>query len=60
MMVLPTVTPPPKCTNILIDFPAPHVLLAIINRPKQMNALLVEDCYELDRLWEWFDGEGEL
>ncbi|PVH80372.1 3-hydroxybutyryl-CoA dehydratase [Cadophora sp. DSE1049] len=56
----PTKTPPPKCGDVLIDFPIPHVLLVTINRPKQMNSLPVAASYELDKLWKWFDEEEEL
>jgi len=60
MAASPMKTPPPKCTDILVKFPIPHVLLVTINRPKQMNSLPVSTCYELDKLWKWFDDEEEL
>ncbi|KAG4418640.1 hypothetical protein IFR04_008176 [Cadophora malorum] len=60
MAASPMKTPPPKCTDILVKFPIPHVLLVTINRPKQMNSLPVSTCYELDKLWKWFDEEEEL
>ncbi|KAL2070375.1 hypothetical protein VTL71DRAFT_13401 [Oculimacula yallundae] len=56
----PTKTPPPKCNDVLIEFPAPYVLLVTINRPKQMNSLPVAASFELDKLWKWFDEEEEL
>ncbi|CZT06823.1 related to enoyl-CoA hydratase [Rhynchosporium agropyri] len=51
---------PPKCSDVLVEYPIPYVLLVTINRPKQMNALPVATCFELDKLWKWFDGEDEL
>ncbi|KAH7411296.1 enoyl-CoA hydratase/carnithine racemase [Cadophora sp. MPI-SDFR-AT-0126] len=56
----PTKTPPPICSDVLIDFPSPYVLLVTINRPKQMNSLPVATSFELDKLWKWFDDEEEL
>ncbi|KAK0119559.1 hypothetical protein ONS95_010999 [Cadophora gregata] len=55
-----TKTPPPSCSDVLVDFPVSHVLLVTINRPKQMNSLPVAASYELDKLWKWFDEEDEL
>ena len=60
MAASPTKTPPPKCSDVLIEFPIAHVLLVTINRSKQMNSLPVATCYELDKLWKWFDEEDEL
>ncbi|KAL3427346.1 carnitinyl-CoA dehydratase [Phlyctema vagabunda] len=56
----PTQTQPPATKAVLIDVPAPHVLLITINRPGKMNSLSVEDCWEMDRVWKWFDDESEL
>lgn len=43
-----------------ISFPAPHVLLVVINRPKTLNSLSVEASYELDQIFQWFDDEPSL
>ncbi|RDW80762.1 hypothetical protein BP5796_05460 [Coleophoma crateriformis] len=55
-----TKTPLPVTKAVLVEIPAPHVLLVTINRPKQMNSLSVENCWEMDRVWKWFDDEPEL
>lgn len=50
----------PATKTVLLEIPAPHVLLVTINRAKQMNSLSVADCWEMDRVWRWFDDELEL
>jgi len=51
---------PPVTRFVLVEFPAPHLLLVTMNLPDQMNALPVEACWEMDRLWKWFDEEPDL
>ncbi|RDL40018.1 Uncharacterized protein BP5553_04358 [Venustampulla echinocandica] len=53
-------TAPPEVRYVLLTFPAPHVLLVTINLAKQMNSLPVAACWEMDRVWKWFDAEDEL
>lgn len=53
-------TPIPVAKPVLVEVPAPYVLLVTINQPKQMNSLSVADCWEMDRVWRWFDEEPEL
>ncbi|EEP75793.1 conserved hypothetical protein [Uncinocarpus reesii 1704] len=55
-----TETPPPSVRFVLLDFPAPHVLLLTINLEKQMNSLPVDAVWEMDRVWRWFDEEPQL
>ncbi|EEH20785.2 hypothetical protein PABG_03016 [Paracoccidioides brasiliensis Pb03] len=55
-----TTTPPPPVRFVLLDFPAPHVLLVTINLEKQMNSLPVDAVWEMHRVWKWFDDEPEL
>ena len=50
----------PETRFVVVDIPVPHVLLVTINLEKRMNALPVEACWELDRLWKWFDEDPEL
>lgn len=50
----------PETRFVLVEIPAPHVLLVTVNLENRMNALPVEACWELDRLWKWFDDEPEL
>ena len=51
---------PPAVPNVLISFPAPHVLLVTLNRPRQLNALRQEMHPALDRLWRWYDAQPSL
>jgi enoyl-CoA hydratase/carnithine racemase len=51
--------PPPHPTYIL-SYPAPHVLLVTINRPKAMNSLPYAAQWEADAVFNWFDGEPSL
>ncbi|KAH8885948.1 ClpP/crotonase [Thozetella sp. PMI_491] len=53
-------TPPPAVPNVLISFPAPHVLLITLNRPKQLNAIPVAQHIALDVLYHWYDAEPSL
>ena len=59
-MVAPTDTQPPPVTCVLLEFPAPHVLLVTINRPAQMNSLSFQAAWEMERVWEWMDEEPQL
>ncbi|KAK3323766.1 ClpP/crotonase-like domain-containing protein [Cercophora scortea] len=53
-------TPPPPVPNVLITFPAPHVLLITLNRPAQLNALPVAQHPALAALYAWYDAEPWL
>ncbi|KAH8911168.1 ClpP/crotonase [Coniochaeta sp. PMI_546] len=53
-------TPPPQVSNVLITFPAPHVLLITLNRPAQLNAIPSYQHAELDALYRWYDSEPHL
>ncbi|EEH07298.1 enoyl-CoA hydratase [Histoplasma capsulatum G186AR] len=55
-----TTTAPPAVKFVLLQFPAPHVLLVTINFEKQMNSLPVDAVWEMHRVWKWFDDEPEL
>ena len=52
--------PPPPTTLATLSFPAPHVLLVTLNRPKQLNCINSAGNLELDRVWAWLDEEVEL
>lgn len=52
--------PPPLQTHVLISFPHPHILLVVLNRPQQLNALNSTAQYELERLFSWYDAEPHL
>ncbi|CAI4214373.1 unnamed protein product [Parascedosporium putredinis] len=51
---------PPPVVDTLVSFPAPHVLLVTLNRPKQLNAIHTQQHHDLARLFEWFDVEPTL
>ncbi|KAI0541555.1 enoyl-hydratase [Xylaria digitata] len=53
-------SPPPPVPNVLVSFPAPHILLVTLNRPKQLNAIPRPQHFALDKLWGWYDGEPSL
>lgn len=53
-------TQPPPTPNYLISYPAPHVILVTINRPKAMNSLPYAAQWEADTLFNWFDNEPSL
>ena len=57
----PTIrTPPPQVPNVIVSFPAPHVLLVTLNRPKQLNAIPSTQHGPLAALFEWYDEEPHL
>ncbi|KAK3688252.1 ClpP/crotonase-like domain-containing protein [Podospora appendiculata] len=53
-------TPPPPLQNVLVSFPAPHVLLITLNRPAQLNALPAAQHPALAGLYAWYDAEPWL
>ncbi|KAK6852843.1 enoyl-CoA hydratase [Apiospora arundinis] len=53
-------SPPPPVPDTLVSFPAPHVLLVTLNRPKQLNCIPRPQHYALERLWDWYDEEPSL
>lgn len=54
------ISPPPAVINTLVSFPAPHVLLVTLNRPKQLNAIPRPQQFALESLWDWYDEEPSL
>lgn len=53
-------SPPPAVPNVLVSFPAPHVLLITLNRPKQLNAIPSTQHAALSALYDWYDSEPHL
>ncbi|KAI2628432.1 enoyl-hydratase [Xylaria nigripes] len=51
---------PPPVPNVVISFPAQHILLVTLNRPKQLNAIPRPQHSALDKLWKWYDEEPSL
>jgi len=52
--------PPPAVPNVLVAFPAPHVLLITLNRPAQLNAIPSAQHGALAALYDWYDAEPSL
>ncbi|KAJ3519921.1 hypothetical protein NMY22_g12980 [Coprinellus aureogranulatus] len=56
-----TQTPPPHTSpQLLVSFPAEHVLLLTLNRPEQMNAMTPGMQDDLRRVLNWFEEEASL
>ncbi len=55
-----TLPPPAADPSVELAFPAPHVLLVTINRPRQMNSIPFPVHWYLHRVFEWFDREPTL
>lgn len=53
-------TQPPPTPTYLLSYPAPHVVLITINRPRAMNSLPYASHWEADALLTWFDSEPTL
>jgi len=53
-------TPPPQPQTALLSFPAPHVILVTLNRPRELNCINAQGNTELDALWQWMDEEPSL
>jgi len=53
-------TAPPSVPNVLIGFPADHVLSVTLDRPAQLNAMPSAQHPALSRLWHWYDSEPWL
>ena len=53
-------TPIPKVKYAVLSFPAPGVLLARLNRPRDLNCISMDGLAELETVWEWLDQEPNL
>ncbi|CZT51601.1 related to enoyl-CoA hydratase [Rhynchosporium secalis] len=53
-------TQAPTSAFFLVSYPAPHILLITINRPKARNSLHYQAQWEADAILNWFDGEPSL
>ncbi|KAI0404650.1 enoyl-hydratase [Xylaria palmicola] len=53
-------SPPPPVPDAVVTFPAQHVLLVTLNRPKQLNAIPRPQHFALEKLWAWYDAEPTL
>ncbi|KAK3217400.1 hypothetical protein GRF29_1g2902479 [Pseudopithomyces chartarum] len=60
-MSYPTTTPPPPTPTFLkLSFPAPRVLLILMNRPASLNAMSTAGQWEMHSVWNWLDDEPNL
>lgn len=57
---MPFVNPPPAPQHALLSFPAPHVLLVTLNRPRDLNCINSQGHVDLHGVWEWMDEEPSL
>lgn len=54
-----TINPPP-IEHALLTYPAPHVLLVTLNRPRALNCINSQGHADLHAVWEWLDAEPSL
>ena len=59
-MVPDLASPPPAVTDFLLSYPVPGVILATINKPKARNSLSIQQHWEADELFRWYDDESSL
>jgi len=52
--------PPHHSEQLLLSYPAPHVLQITFNRPKQLNAMGQQITNDLKHVLDWFDKDPEL
>lgn len=53
-------SPPPPTSFTKLSFPAPHILLVTLCRPKDLNCIDSAGNAELDAVWTWLDHEPSL
>ncbi|KAF5393433.1 hypothetical protein D9757_000470 [Collybiopsis confluens] len=53
-------TPPAHSEQLLVSFPAEHVLLLTMNRPKSRNAMTPQMQKDLQNVLDWFSQEAGL
>ncbi|KAH6722938.1 enoyl-CoA hydratase-like protein [Leptodontidium sp. 2 PMI_412] len=51
---------PPTSESFLLSYPAPHILLLTINRPKARNSIHYQAHWDADAILNWFDAEPSL
>jgi hypothetical protein len=51
---------PPTSSAYLVSYPAQHVVLLTINRPKVMNCIHSQGHWDMDEFFIWFDAEPSL
>ena len=51
---------PPRCSGVTVTFPAEHIMLVTLSRPKQMNSVTHTMNWELEALFAWYDEKPSL
>jgi enoyl-CoA hydratase/carnithine racemase len=51
---------PPPCFGCKVTFPEQYIMLATIDRPRQLNAINHSLHWQMDKLFTWFDEEPSL
>lgn len=52
--------PPPTSEELIVTFPADHVLQLTFNRPKSLNAMTPCMSDDVKRVLDWFEDEPQL
>ncbi|EAU92510.1 enoyl-CoA hydratase/carnithine racemase [Coprinopsis cinerea okayama7 len=55
-----SLNPPKTSEQLIVSFPAEHVLLLTFNRPRQLNAMTPQMDEDLRRVLNWFEEEPSL
>ncbi|KAI3595797.1 enoyl-hydratase [Moniliophthora roreri] len=53
-------SPPPHSDQLIVSFPAEHVMLLTLNRPKSLNAMSPQMAKDLQVVLGWFNEEPSL
>ncbi|KAJ5502441.1 Crotonase core [Penicillium fimorum] len=51
---------PPTPAHATLTYPAPHVLLVTLNRPRNLNCIDSQGHADLHAVWEWLDEEPSM
>ncbi|KAJ5607952.1 hypothetical protein N7537_004571 [Penicillium hordei] len=51
---------PPTPAHATLTYPAPHILLVTLNRPRDLNCINGQGHADLHAVWEWLDEEPSM